>query len=61
MNARTHRVLVAVTSSLSALAALWAATDSTALGVDPQVTALIAFLLAASSVISTAVRQAWEQ
>lgn len=56
-----HRVFVALSSSLTAIAALWAATDSSALGIDQQTAAYVALGLAVANVVATAVRQAWEQ
>jgi hypothetical protein len=58
--AGVHRVFVALSSALTAIAALFAATDTSALGLDSQQTAIIAFALALGNIVATALRQAYD-
>ena len=56
-----HRAFIAISSSLTGIAALLAATDTTTIGISPEGAAVIALVLASANIVVTALRSAFAE
>ncbi len=57
MSATFHRIVVAMSSVVTALTVIWSQTDPAGLGISDEAAAWVAFGLAILSAVATALRQ----